>query len=629
MSIRKSAANSAILLLGFLLPFYGSAYKENSPVANIVITSSIETYRYEFNKLKGNVEIKGEINNKYTCTNYREKGYYYEFFDDQTLLDGVELYENGQKGFANTELKDYNDNDIFYSDAKVYTLDLNFPKKDWQNEVRLKKTIKDPRYFCTVYFPGSYPVAQKEINVVIPKWMNAEIKEFNFEGYEVSRKQTFSEKENADVFTYIITNLPARKSEPRQPGPSYILPHIMILSKSANLNGQEFTFFKTLADQYNWYKQLVGLCKNDATVIKPKALEIIAVAKTDTDKIKAILYWVHENIRYVAFEDGIAGFKPDEAQNVLNKKYGDCKGMANLIKQLLIAAGFDARLAWLGTNHIRYDYSTPSLCVDNHMICCVILNGKKYFLDGTESYLPFNSYAERIQGRQVLIENGNSYLLERIPATTFSQNLSEFKENLRVTDNALTGDIEYLYRGESKEQLLSSIRSSKKEMLDAQLEQYISNNNKNYLVSNMTTSDLNQVDGDLLIKFKVNNAGAVSSFGNDMYIDIDYNKSFNHLLFDSSRKNDYCFSIKYNYKTETNLEIPSGYKVSTLPSDFEFKHPDFSFSIRFTIDNNVIHYKKQLEVYNTYLKKSVFSEWNKAVDQLSSKYLDQIILSKS
>jgi len=214
--------------------------------------------------------------------------------------------------------------------------------------------------------------------------MKIEIKEYNFEGFDIKKTTTYSAKDDADIIKYSIRNLPERKSDRNLPGPSYIFPHLLVLCKSADINGQSFTYFSTVADQYAWYKKITGLMKNDPSVIKQKAQEITAHCTDDLQKIKAVLYWVHNNIRYVAFEDGIAGFKPDEAQNVLNKKYGDCKGMANLTKELLKSLGFDARLTWIGTNHIAYDYSTPSLCVDNHMICCLNYKGQRYFLDGTE-----------------------------------------------------------------------------------------------------------------------------------------------------------------------------------------------------------------------------------------------------
>ena len=58
----------------------------------------------------------------------------------------------------------------------------------------------------------------------------------------------------------------------------------------------------------------------------------------------------------------------------------------------------DARLTWIGTRSIPYDYTIPSLAVDNHMICTVFLGEEKYFLDATEEYVGFGDYAYRIQG---------------------------------------------------------------------------------------------------------------------------------------------------------------------------------------------------------------------------------------
>src|SRR5206468_747526 len=141
----------------------------------------------------------------------------------------------------------------------------------------------------------------------------------------------------------------------------------LVILKEANPPGASYTYFKSVADQYAWYRSILKDLSNNETIIKAKADEIIAEKTNDIDKIKAIFYWVQNNIRYIAFEDGIAGFLPDKADEVLRKKYGDCKGMANLTKELLKAEGFDARLCWLGINHIAYDYSTSLLAVDSHV----------------------------------------------------------------------------------------------------------------------------------------------------------------------------------------------------------------------------------------------------------------------
>ena len=265
------------------------------------------------------------------------------------------------------------------------------------------------------FFNNPYPVSFHQVTLVIPDWVSAEIREFNFTGYSISK--TSDDKGGSKTIVYTVSNLPARPDETSSPGITYTSPHIMLITQQAQVSGNTITYFKNTSDQYAWYASLVKEIGNDAATIKAKADEIVKGKTTDIDKIKAIYFWVQQNIRYLAFENGIAGFRPEKAQEVLRKKYGDCKGMANLTKCLLTSQGYDARLCWIGTNHIAYDYSIPSLAVDNHMICALYFKNKLYFLDATETNSGFEEYAERIQGRQVLIENSDKYVLEHVPQT--------------------------------------------------------------------------------------------------------------------------------------------------------------------------------------------------------------------
>jgi hypothetical protein len=313
----------------------------------------------------------------------------------------------------------------------------------------------------------------------------------------------------------------------------------------------------------------------------------------------------------------------------MRKKYGDCKGMANLTKELLLRCGLDARLCWIGTNHIMYDHSIPSLSADNHMICAVKYKDKWWFLDATEKYMQPGIYAERIAGRQVMIENGDNCILENIPSVTPDQNIRLFKESLAIEGNNMTGKVLYKYNGESKSDLLYTINLTKKDKLQTALENYITNSNMHYKISNVTTSSLSQRDGDLEVKFDLLYQDAVSSFGKEMYIDIDYNKEFNNAMIDTvKRKTDLRFDSKSNYVTETELTIPNGYKTTSLPEDLHIASPNFTFDIIYKASGNKISYRKQLKILNTYLPKSAFSDWNKAVMALSKKYLDQITLAQ-
>src|SRR5690242_9074625 len=107
---------------------------------------------------------------------------------------------------------------------------------------------------------------------------------------------------------------------------------------------------------------------NEKDKLQKQLTQITQGKTTDADKIKAIYYWVQDNIRYIAYEDGYSGYIPASAQEVLSKKYGDCKGMANLLTEFLKLAGYDAHFTWIGTRSIPYPQNTPALCVNNHAI---------------------------------------------------------------------------------------------------------------------------------------------------------------------------------------------------------------------------------------------------------------------
>src|SRR6185437_11119848 len=204
-------------------------------------------------------------------------------------------------------------------------------------------------------------------------------------------------------------------------------------------------------------------------------------------KIEAIFYWVQDNIRYIAFENGLAGFRPEACQRVYSYKYGDCKGMANLLKEMLVLAGYDARLTWLGTRHIAYDYSTPSIAVDNHMICTVVLKGKYYFLDPTETFISFGDIAHRIQGRQVIIENGDSFIMEKTPEYSKDRNLIKITTKATINGDLIEGKTKEEYNGEGKTQILQAYDQIKNHEKEDAIKNFLSGRDKNMTVENINT----------------------------------------------------------------------------------------------------------------------------------------------
>lgn len=602
--------------------------KEQYPDDHVALVSSKDEVTFDLNKRDGKVTVMHHLSENMINIDSRSDIQVYTFYDGESSVEEFKIRYKNQKE-ANFYIMDeaYTNDDLFHNDSRVQYAAVDFPLMGYRYLTSIQKNYKDIKYFTKLYFNSSYPTLKKTIRIEIPDWLDVELKEMNFEGYTIEKKVNPNQKGRGKIHTYTLTDIPAMYKDESAPGPTYIYPHILILPKSYTLDGNTINIFKETKDLYNWYKSLVNSLENDVTPLKDKVKELTENATSDEEKIKNIYYWVQDNIRYIAFEDGIAGFKPDEASNVFTKRYGDCKGMANLTKQMLVEAGFDARLTWIGTKHIAYDYSTPNLSVDNHMICTLFKDGKPIFLDGTEKFNAFGEYADRIQGKQVLIENGDDFILEHVPSADAEFNKEQFEYRLKLSEDNITGNVDKTYHGESRSGLLYYFNSLKTDKKDEFLEYYLNKGNSNIKVTNIETSDLQNRDENITIAYEVDIKNAISAFDNEVYIDLDFDKELSNFVLEE-RNTDYLFSSKKDLESVTRLEIPEGYKISHLPENISIKSNNYDMSVNFSKENNIIVYKKQFQIKHAKIETSDFEEWNGFIKKLDALYNEQIILTK-
>lgn len=595
---------------------------------DVAVLSSKETISFELIEDGPGVAVNHHIAEKLMNISHRADIHKYEFYDSQSEIQDFSMTYRNDKN-AHFEVKDefYTSNDLFYNDYRVKYMEVTFPVQGYSYNYNLNKKYKDVKYFTSLYFNDEYPIVKKEIEILVPTWLEIEFKEMNFTGFDVKKTSKPDPKGKGTIYTYTLENVAARYKDESAPGPSYIYPHLLVVAKSYTKEGKKTTLFNSTADLYKWYKSLVDSVDENPDELKAKVNELIAGAKTDEEKIKKLYYWVQDNIRYIAFEDGLAGFRPDASQNVYKKRYGDCKGMANLMRHMLKIAGFDARLTWIGTKHIAYDYTTPSLCVDNHMICTLFKDGKKYFLDGTEKYNSFGDYAERIQGKEVMIEDGDKYIIAKVPVTPAASNKESYNINFSIDGEILKGKVQGNLIGESRAYFLYGYNNIKNDKKEDVLQNYLSRGDKNFSISNIKTSNLTDRDITLTVEYDAVLRNRVSSFDNEMYVDLDYLEEMSGLDF-KERKTDFEFSYKKDYESNITLAIPQGYTVSRLPETLVVDTNDYTLTAAYEQKGSTIVYKKHFVIKNGTIKKTDFANWNNAITKLKKLYNDQITLTK-
>lgn len=559
---------------------------------------------------------------------------YFDFYNSFSRISSFKQLEK-RKGMFGIK-KNYNvgfaidrsasSSENFSDDSRVKFFNIGFSGYGDIARVETEKTFFDSKYLTSEYFHSWFPSKEKIIRVRIPEWLDMDIREFNFEGYKITRQKT--QEKGETIITYKLQNIAAMKSERRAIGIAYQYPHLMFVVRSFNYDGRKEKGFGDVGDLYNWYKYLYTKCENNPDELKTKVTELTKGKATDIDKVKSIFYWVQDNIRYIAFEDGLAGFVPATAQDVFKSKYGDCKGMANLMTEMLKLAGLQAYMTWIGTRHLPYDYSLPSLAVDNHCISTVAIGGKDYFLDGTEKYIPFGEYAWRIQGKEVLIGKGDTYEVKKVPLQDKEKNKILTQTSFQLKDNVLKGHVKATLTGEQRtgfHQYYHDLPNDEKKKM---IQRYLEFGNRNLVVSNVKTSDLNNREIPIVIEGDIDLTNYVITEEKELYLGIDfYPENLRGLQPDKDRQQDYALPSSYVAVDETELALPAGYKVVSLPAAINEKAADYEVTGSYTLKDNKVVFNKTLAFNTGRIRKADFENW-KAFSKKLKDFNSNLILVK-
>jgi hypothetical protein len=584
---------------------------------------------YEFSPdLSKGVKVMEKKNESLLSLRYNYTIQKVEVYDSNSKIEKF-YAESSLRQRATEELKtcgNYTNEGYFYDDSKFCLHNLKFKELGEVWNINFLKKIDDAKYLTSVYFEDHYPVLERKVTFRIPQDIDVEIREFNMSGYSITK--TEKAEGAVKVIEYTAKDLRPMEKENFTRGVQYNHPHLLVLVKSVNRGGKKVSVLSSTDDLYSWYSSLTQSLNPQPSIFKSTVEGLIKDKKTDEEKVKSIYYWVQDNIRYIAFENGIAGFKPDEAHNVFEKKYGDCKGMANLTKEMLKVAGYDARLTWIGTKKIMYDYSIPSLCVDNHMICTLFLGEKKYYLDATEKYIPFGENAERIQSRPVMIEDGSKFILDKVPESEKLRDTELRQLTMAVKGETFEGNYKVTLNGETKKNFLYGYNYTQNDKKTDFVSDFITENNKNLKISKVTLPNLEERSGSLTLECAYTFLSAISSFNNEYYLDLDPDKYLKNWDVKETRQSDIDFGEKLCKKHVIELEIPEGFKISSLPENLQVSDPEFSFNINYKSVGNKIIYTKELMIHTGIVKKSSFPKWNSSIKQLTKAYDNQIILKK-
>lgn len=606
----------------FIFFFACRAYAQNAS-DNIIIDNKTETYFYK-SLFDAQVILEKSSKTDYRCLKWPETILVAEFYDDNSEISSASVKAD-RKIIPNYQM--CQQDGIFYSDTKACYFDLPFTKKEEAISVSFKKTYNDIRLFWQIQLAEPQYVKQKTVEIVIPSWMSVDIIGYNI-GENIRKSEVADTKNGTVRHIYAIKGQEAGNWQKDAPGYYKTGPYLILVPRKASLKKAKITFFNDFSNVYKWCKEKIDMTANDDQAIADFTGQIVPDSLTEEDKIARIFSWVQNNIRYLAFTNGLAGFVPDNAQDVLRKKYGDCKGMSNLLKTMLRSAGFDARLVWVGTKDIYSDTSIP-VPAFNHMICALYKDGAVIYLDPTVKYMEAGEYHETIQGRPTMIENGDSYALGHVPQMTIHRNMDSLYCQYKIDGNTLAGEASLALSGGNKHFLLSMVYAQESSRRKNTLRQFLEKGKPQNKVSGISMDSVASGKSTLYINYKEVRDGCVNKIGDEIYINMDTRQDFASAKIDTAkRKSDIEYAYREFIVREEYLQIPEGYELISLPANIDIENNNFWVSIRHGTVGRKIQYRKVIKIENTWLKRQDFERWNNDIDRLNKSYRDHIIIRK-
>jgi hypothetical protein len=547
-------------------------------------------------------------------------------------IEGKTLVAQGSKyrpvRVENMARKDDRDDGIFYDDSYYYSLSFPSLAPKARTQLNYTEVYRDPHLTGGYTFVSYLPVATSTYKARVHKSVDFRFKLFNDPGTIRYKKET---RGDYTMHTWTYADAPRIHIESRSPNARYFVPHIVAYAAGYTTSSGYRKLMAAPEDLFRWYMEF--LRQTDQTPsddLKSTVVRITEGAITEEEKVKRVFYWVQDNIRYIAFEEGMRGFVPHGCTYVFEKRYGDCKDMASIIIGMLRAAGVQAYTTWIGSRDIPYRYSElPTPMVDNHMIATYIDPAGKYiFLDATGNYTAYGLPTEMIQGKEALIAlSEEKFEIKEVPVIEGSQNLLEDASTLTLLGTAALSEGTLRLSGYPKiDNTYSLIRANPEESRRHVIRLLERGTNK-YFLDSYKIVNLDSREQPLVVDYRVRLEDYVRAAGDEIYVNLNLEKKFNNAIIEN-RSAPMMQDYKYEARHSVTLIIPDGYEVSYLPESIQYRGPDLQYAIRYRKEDGRVVLEQEFELESLLLQPDRFGEWNKAVTELSRQYKESVILKK-
>jgi transglutaminase-like putative cysteine protease len=594
---------------------------------------------------KGAFDIESEhvqqfyhIDNKNVGYSEREIGYSPTFYVIKDLEANTYLPDGKGKfkKIAVTEFKDEGQVDggsIFYDGYRYKKFKFSSLASGVISETKFTYEYKDPSHLGAFYFMWGSPHYNMSYTVTVGKDIKIGYKFFGDSSFV---KHTVTKDGDNLIHKWEANEVLAAKGYDDAVNDRYFEPHVYVyIAEYKTKNEGWKPLFGTEKELYNHdYKYIENLNKEPVNEqLKMVVDSIKQVSAGEKDLMRSIYYWVQQNMRYIAFEDGLGGQVPREANDVYTKRFGDCKDFSSLITYMMKVAGVKSYMTWIGTRDLPYSYKDlPLGYASNHMIASAYIDNQWIFIDGTSNHTPFGVPSGFIQGKEAFIAiNKDSFVITQVPIMPTTFNLSADSIYLTLNAGVLEGSGNLAMHGYVRSYMVDRLYYTGIDKINDYLKKYVSLGNNKCEVVEASIGNYKNNDTPVVIRFSFKLPDYVRTIDNDLYVNMHLRKVYANDKIDTTGKRIAAKELEYAYQDQSTfvLRIPDGYKIKKMPADVHYTSNDLNYHFTYSLSGNLLTFKQQSSYNKLTVELKDFDNWNKQMEILTKIYKESVILTKT
>ncbi len=519
---------------------------------------------------------------------------------------------------------------VFYDDVKKMSFNYPSIEPGAVGTLDVSWVNKDAHLLPSHYFKSYLPVLNSELKLTVA---NGIVIRYQKMGLDTANILVTIEKGKRNtIYSFKYKNCIADKGYGDAPGYAWFSPHVVFsIDSYKDSQGKTISYLANADDLYNLnYSYIKSLNSEVSPQVKRTTDSLTANLKTPEDKARKIYNWVQQNIKYVAFEDGMGGFIPREALLVCNRRFGDCKDMSSILTQMMNIAGIEAHYTWIGTRDLPYKFSTTPLpMVSNHMICTIKLNGKYIFLDGTDPTCVFGVPAGHIQDKEAMIAiNAKEYKIATVPTAEKNQNILVDTTWVDIVPTGIKGKIKQNLYGYFASDAHAKLMYWGEKDLNEHMKGELSRGSNKFSLDTFAI-EKKPVANHVAWQGSFSMPGYTTKVGDEYYLNLNFFRLFESSKIEVSKRNvPIAYDFKYVKKYVTILNLPKGYQLTHIPKGQSYHEGNMSFSLSYEQKNNQLFFIQEYTNNELMLTQDQFEAWNKMLDHLLPTYKEILSFSK-